>query len=70
MVQNNTMPRTKPKRFSVSLPIGTYKKLKSLGQKQDPSLSLTYMINFAVNDLLKRAEDHQLHLDFGNPLDK
>lgn len=70
MVQNDNMPRAKPKRFSVSLPAGTYKKLKSLGQNQDPSLSLTYMINFAVNDLIKRAEDPQLKLDFGNPLDK
>lgn len=61
------MSRKKPKRFTVTLPVETYKRLKSLAESQDPSLTLQYLLLYAVNDLLTKAEDPQLDLDLGVP---
>ena len=55
------------KRFSVTLDRPDYKRLLSLAKGHDPPLSLRYVVEFAIKQLLRRAEDPQLTIDFGDP---
>jgi hypothetical protein len=61
--------RKKPKRFSVSLTPEDHAALEKIARKHKPPLSLQYVVNWAVQALLERAEDPQLYLDLANPLE-
>jgi hypothetical protein len=56
------------KRFSVTLNSKSYAKLVSLGASQQPKLSLQYIAAYAIERLLRDAEDPQFVLDLRNPI--
>jgi len=56
------------KRFTISVEQDDYKRLKALAQSAKPRLSLQYVVNFAIQEFLHRAEDPQLDLSLGNPI--
>ena len=57
------------KRFSISVEEQDYRQLKVLAESRKPRLSLQYVVNFAIQELLRRADDPQLRLALGNPLE-
>ena len=57
------------KRFSISVDEQDYRRLKALAQSRKPKLSLQYVVNFAIQELLRRADDPQLRLSLGDPLE-
>lgn len=54
------------KRFSVTLEEADYEALRALAEGHRPALSLQYVVNVAVKDLLEKHAARQLTL----PLDK
>ncbi len=54
------------KRFTVSLDANNYAALRALAEGHRPPLTLQYVVNIAVNDLLERHAAKQLSF----PLDK
>jgi len=62
--------RAKPKRFSISLTKADYRKLLRIAKQHKPPLTQQYLISWAIQGLLDRADDPQLYLDLGNPLRK
>lgn len=65
-----TQMRKKNKRFSVSLSEQDYRKLQRIADEHRPPFSLQYIVNWAIQGVLDRAEDPQLLLELGNPLRK
>ena len=65
-----TRTRKKPKRFSISLSERDYKRLQRIADAHRPPLTLQYIVNWALQGILDRAEDPQLMLELGNPLAK
>ena len=66
MVTNRISDKgNKIKRITVSLEEDDYYRLVSLVEGRRPRLTLRYAIEYAVKDLLKRAENPQSVLDFG-----
>lgn len=62
-------PKDHPvKRFTISLPEDAYERLRELAEGRQPPLSLRYVVEYAVRELIGRADDGQLPLDFGNPV--
>ena len=55
------------KRISVTLDRQDYERLVSLANGHDPPLSLRYVVEFAIKQILRRAENAQLTIDFGDP---
>jgi hypothetical protein len=64
------MARKKLKRFSVSLSPDDYEALRKLADEHRPSLTLQYVVEYAIRLLLDRVENPQLSLDFGDPFSK
>lgn len=62
--------RAKSRRFSVSLSKADYAKLQKIAKKHRPQFTLQYLVNWSIQRLLDRAEDPQLYLDLGNPVEK
>jgi hypothetical protein len=61
--------RSKPKRFSISLSKGDYRKLSKIGRGHKPVLSLQYLVSWSIqNGLLERANEPKLHAELANPL--
>ena len=58
------------KRLTVTLDIDDYRKLDRLARGRRPKLSYQYVLNYAVQQLLKRADDPQLFLELGNPVER
>ena len=56
------------KRFSVSLGADEYERLRDLAARQRPPLRLSYVVAYAVHQLLQQADAGQLPLDFGRPV--
>lgn len=56
----------KHKRFTVSLDLGDYEALRALAEGHRPPLTLQYVVNVAVKDLLERHKSRQLTF----PLDR
>lgn len=54
------------RRFSISLEVDDYEALRALAEGHRPPLSLQYVVNVAVKDLLEKHASRQLTL----PLDK
>lgn len=52
----------------MSLDNRDYDELVRLGESQRPRLSLQYLVEYAVCDLLRRAQDQQAELPLGDPL--
>jgi len=44
-------------------------KLLRIGKRQKPPLTKQYLVNWAVQKLLLRAEDRKLDRELGNPFD-
>lgn len=49
-------------RLTISLDESDYKKICKIVEKHRPKISKNYVICYAVGDLLKRLENHQLEL--------
>jgi hypothetical protein len=62
--------RTKSKRFSVSLSRADYAKLQKIAKTHRPEFTLQYLVNWSIQRLLEGAEDPQLYLDLGNPVNQ
>jgi hypothetical protein len=62
--------RKKSNRFSVSLSGRDYKRLQRIANGHRPPFSLQYIVHWAIQGVLDRAEDPQLLLELGNPLSK
>jgi hypothetical protein len=62
--------RKKPNRFSVSLSGRDYRRLQRIAYAHRPPFSLQYIVHWAIQGVLDRAEDPQLLLELGNPLAK
>lgn len=54
-------------RFTVTLELDSYARLKELVENHDPPLTLNYGVQFAVKLLLERAGDPQKVFDFADP---
>ena len=54
-------------RFSVTLDRRDHEQLVRLAKGHDPPLSLRYIVELAIKQLLRRADDQQLKIDFGDP---
>ena len=54
-------------RFTVTLDVDSYARLKALMSNHDPPLTLNYGVQFAVKLLLERAGDPQKVFDFADP---
>src|SRR5262245_33291824 len=59
---------SKPKRFSISLADEDYSRLKSIAQTHRPKLTLQYLVNWSIHQLIERTDDPQLYLELGDPL--
>jgi len=57
----------KIKRITISLGIDDYKSLYRLAAGHSPSLSLNYVVQYAVKELLRKAENPQLELKIVDP---
>lgn len=68
MVAVNKNRTTSRKRFTVTLDRRDYDDLVSLKDRHRPPLTLQYLINYAVQRLLRDAKDPQLALKMRNPL--
>ena len=62
--------RKKHKRFTVSLSKPDYKRLQQIAKGHRPRFTLQYIVNWAIQGILERAEDPQFMLELGNPLAK
>ena len=65
MVQKSA--RLGKSRFTVTLDVESYTRLKALVENHDPPLTLNYGVQFAVKLLLDRAGDRQDRFDFADP---
>ena len=61
------MARKKPKRFTVTLSRKTYQRLKTIAEKQEPPLTLQYLVGYAVNNLLAKTERPRFVSKLGLP---
>jgi hypothetical protein len=52
----------------VSLELEEYERLHALAQSQRPRMKLSYVVAYAIRQLLQRADSGQLPLDFGRPV--
>ena len=69
LVTGRKSPRRESrKRFSVSLDAADYGKLRALAKQHKPPLTLQYVVNYAIQRLLREADDPQLRLKLGSPL--
>lgn len=68
MVSRRTRGQRGRKRFSITLDVRDYEELLSLAGRHKPPLTLQYVVNYAVQRLLKEAKDPQLGLPLGDPL--
>ena len=57
------------KRFSITLDLRDYERLRELARKHKPRLTFQYVCQYAIQSLLERADDPQFRLQFGDPLD-
>lgn len=57
------------KRFSVTLDVRDYRRLKALADEHRPPLTLQYVVNYAIQDLLARTADVK-SVDLGDPLQR
>jgi hypothetical protein len=56
-----------PKRFSVTLDRPDYDALLALAERHKPPLTLQYVVNFAIQRLLKDADQPQVVLSLTDP---
>jgi hypothetical protein len=56
------------KRFTVSLPPDEYRRLRDLADTHRPRLSLQYLVQYSIHQLLRSAEDPQYVMQLGDPL--
>lgn len=70
MVSRRTRGQPPRKRFSITLDVRDYEELLSLAGRHKPPLTLQYVVNYAIQRLLKDAKDPQLGLQLGDPLSR
>jgi len=56
------------RRFTVSLEEEEYDRLKEIADRHRPRLSLQYVVQYAIQHLLRDAQDPRLVLRLGDPL--
>lgn len=56
------------RRFSVTVSESDYQRLKTLAERRRPPLSLQYVAAYAVQLLLRMAEDPEIARGIGDPL--
>jgi hypothetical protein len=69
MVSAKKRRRPRRKRLTITLDGRDYDELVALKDRHKPPLSLQYVINYAVQRLLRDAKNPQLVLKMGDPLD-
>jgi hypothetical protein len=60
--------KSRKKRFTVSLDAADYERLRALAAEHRPPLSLQYVVNYAIQEFLARADEAPLDVDLGDPL--
>lgn len=60
-------PTPRKRRFSVTLTASDYDRLKAIASAHRPPLSLRFVAERAIIDLLQKSEDPQFALDLANP---
>lgn len=55
------------KSFTVRLEPEDYDRLKALAERRRPVLSLQYLVEYAIQRVLDRADDPQLQLELRDP---
>lgn len=65
---NQSAGRRPVKRFTVSLDASDYDRLRDLARRHRPPLSLQYVAEYAIQLLLKSAEEDDFADRLGNPL--
>jgi len=68
MPSRSTGASRKKIRLSISLEPEDHARLKALVEGRHPRLSMQYVIEFAIAQLLDQDREAQLPLSFGNPL--
>ena len=61
-------PKQQTKRLSVSLREDDYNQLKALAESSRPQLTMRYIVDYAVQLLLEKAEDPRFVAEMGSPL--
>lgn len=64
MVHMARTQRRRVRRFTVTLQAPDYDRLAKLAHEQEPPVSLRYVVECAVKQFLRRADDPQLRLEF------
>lgn len=67
---NQRGPGMARKRYSVSIEIEDYERLKELAEGQKPRLTLQYLTEYAIRLLLERVEDPQFRLELRDPVSR
>jgi hypothetical protein len=59
--------QARQKRFTITLDDTAYRRLAAIAKGHSPPLSLTYVMQYAAQLLLERAEDPQFVFEFRDP---
>jgi hypothetical protein len=62
--QSSVRKRTATVRLSISFSAEQHRELRALADRHDPPLSIQYLVQHAVKNLLKSASDPQMRLVF------
>lgn len=57
----------KKRSFSVRLEPEDYRRLKNLAESRRPTLSLQYVVEYAIQQVLEKADDPQFQLELRDP---
>lgn len=63
--EGSRMASSNKKRFSVSLDVDDYQALKQIAKNQRPSLSLQYIVSYALTEFIAVHQSNQIELDLG-----
>ena len=56
------------KRLTISVDDDDYQKLKSIAKQRKPKLSMQYVVEYAIQEFLSKADDARLTPRVGNPI--
>lgn len=68
VVRKSTQRTPPTRRFTVTLNEDDYERLRELAEKRRPALSLQYVTEYAVQLLLRAADEPEVAQAMGNPL--
>ena len=70
MVRTTVRPKRTVKRFTVSLDAADYEHLRHMAEDRRPPLTLQYLVEYAVQLLIQRAENPQFDFHLADPIDR